>query len=739
MTRVGPVRWVVGPTLGLTLLASGAAPLDAQGTGQVRLPRLTGAIEIDGVVDEAAWGAVPPLSLTTHTPVYGLAPSEATVIRVAYDAEYLYASAEFGDSDPQGIRSNSLYRDRWSGDDVFTLFLDTFNSNESALWFETNPAGVRMDRTLSDDANVADGSWNTYWDVRTARTDTGWSAEIRIPLSSLPFQAVDGRVVMGLTAARFIARKNEWITFPSIGPSWRIRQPSVAQDVILEGVRRKNPTYVTPYALTGMNREWSVAAPDRPYVVQRDFVREAGLDIKHNLTPNLTLDVSLNTDFAQVEVDEEQINLTQFSLFFPEKRQFFQERADVFAFNSHQGGRLFYSRQIGLTDGGDPVRIIGGGRLVGRVGAWDLGLLDMQTAAAPGVPTENLGAIRLRRRLVNDLSSLGGMITSRVNADGDYNVGAGLDLSLRPTPRDLIALEVVQTWDGDSVDGNPLARSQLHARWQRRARRGLSFTADVNRVGREYRPELGFLDRRDFTWAQLYGEYDILPTGSFLRRWGPGFLLSADVRNGDGTVRQARALHWWNYEFPSGAAGWVEGLLYRENVATPFRVGNAVDIPAGEYTYFIFNVNHSTAPGTLFRFNTDIRVGSFYDGWRTSVKVEATRNVSHHLEAVGSYTVNVLRFGNRRQRVETHLVQLRLRGAVNPRASATVFLQYNSVTDFASINARLRYNFREGTDLWIVYDEGVNTDRTPASPDDPLRPRSNNRALRVKLTYSFGR
>jgi hypothetical protein len=703
----------------------------------IALPWIDGPVRIDGAVDEAAWERVPPLRLTTHTPVFGRPPSEATTIRIAYDADYLYAAGVFLDSDPHGIRSNSLYRDRYAGDDVFTLFLDTFNSNESALWFETNPAGVRMDRTLSDDANEYDNSWNTFWDVATTRFTGGWAAEMRIPLSSLPFQVNEGRVVMGMTVARLISRKNEWVTFPSIGPSWGIRQPSVAQDVILEGVQSRNPTYVTPYVLAGGDRQWQLDDQAAAYQPDRTLVREAGVDLKRNLTPNLTLDLTVNTDFAQVEVDEEQINLTRFSLFYPEKRQFFQERADVFAFNLREGGHLFYSRRIGLTDAGEPVRILGGARLVGRIGAWDVGLLDMQTEATSEASTENLGAVRWRRRVLNEFSYAGGMLTTRLNAEGDYNVGLGLDLALRPSPRDFIAVETVYTVDADSSDVNPLERSQLHVRWQRRAMSGLSFTTDVNRVGRDYRPELGFVDRQGFTWLQFFGEYDILPANSFLRRWGPGVLISADVRNDDRSVRQSRWLHWWNYEFPSGASGWIEGLYFRENVRTPFRVANAVDIPQGNYSYFIFNANHSTAKGTLFRLSTDIRVGSFYDGWRTSLKGDITWNVSNHLEWVASYALNVLQFEKRDQKVDTHLAVLRLRAALNAKASATIFAQYNSVTDRVGVNARLRYNFREGTDLWIVYDEGINADRTPMSGADPLLPRSQNRALRVKLTYTF--
>ena len=355
----------------LLALLLAAGPVWAQEIStpeRLTLPRLSQPIELDGLSTEPAWDTVAPLPVTMYQPTYRGTPTERTEIRIAYDGEYLYASGRFYDAEPDGIRSNSLYRDRYSGDDTFALVLDTFNDNENALWFYTSPAGVRFDQAVANDAEFSGGrpineSWNTHWDVATVQTDEGWFAEMRIPYSSLGFQDNNGRVVMGMIAYRFIARKNERHVFPAIAPNWNMgfAKPSVAQDVVLEGVASQKPLYITPYTLGGFSQNAVLNDPETAYDRHESFTRDLGLDLKYNLTNNLTFDATVNTDFAQVEADDQQVNLTRFSLFFPEKRQFFQERAGIFAFNFGFQDRLFHSRRISLNDDGEAVRIFTGG------------------------------------------------------------------------------------------------------------------------------------------------------------------------------------------------------------------------------------------------------------------------------------------------------------------------------------------------------------------------------------------
>ena len=408
-------------SLALLYIPTGTVTAQIRTETPVTIPRLNSPIDFDGFSDEPAWEQIEPLPLTVYQPVFQAPPTERTEIRVAYDNDYLYVAGRMYDSDPENIRGNSLYRDEYAGDDVLAIILDSFNDNENSLWFSTTPTGVRFDWAVANDAQIStdfrgtiNRSWNTFWDAKSQTTDEGWFAEMRIPFSSLRFQDEEGRVVMGMAAYRYISRINERQLYPDTPPNWQIgwAKASVMQDVVFEGVYSKKPLYVTPYILGGSDHRSRLNDAETLYNTSTDFTREAGIDLKYNLTSNLTMDLTVNTDFAQVEADDEQVNLTRLSLFFPEKRQFFQERAGIFGYATGSVDRLFYSRRIGLDSDGNPVRILGGARVVGRIGDWDVGFIDMQTGDSDLLPSENFGVLRLRRQIVNPFSYAGGLVTS---------------------------------------------------------------------------------------------------------------------------------------------------------------------------------------------------------------------------------------------------------------------------------------------------------------------------------------
>ena len=340
-----------------------------------------------------------------------------------------------------------MKRDR-SGltNDQFGIILDTFNDKENGLYFFTTSTGVRLDAAISNDATGTPPfniSWNTFWDAAGTQNEDGWFAEMRIPFSSLRFQDRDGTVTLGLLAYRWIARKNEIAVFPAIPPKWGFHsliKPSQAREVVLEGIRSTRPLYVTPYGLGGIGQSHVLDAEANGYERDDQPAADMGLDVKYGLASTLTLDVTVNTDFAQVEADDQQVNLTRFSLFFPEKRLFFQERASVFDFRTGESDNLFYSRRIGIADG-EVVPVYGGARLIGRLGDWDLGLLNMQTRANAAARSENFGVLRLRRRILNENSYVGGIATTRLAAEG-HNVAYGLDGVLRLFGQDLPYLQL---------------------------------------------------------------------------------------------------------------------------------------------------------------------------------------------------------------------------------------------------------------------------------------------------------
>jgi hypothetical protein len=545
---------------------------------------------------------------------------------------------------------------------------------------------------------------------------------------------------MGVIAYRFIARKNERHIFPAIAPNWNMgfAKPSVAQDVVLEGVASQKPLYLTPYTLGGFNRTTESNDAETAYDRHDTFTRDVGLDLKYTLTNNLTLDATVNTDFAQVEADDEQVNLTRFSLFFPEKRQFFQERAGIFAFNFGPQDRLFHSRRIGLNDDGEAVRLLGGTRLVGRVGAWDVGLIDMQTGRSRDLPSENFGVLRLRRTVVNPYSFAGGMVTSRLGDDGSYNLAYGLDGSFRLAPDRYLTVKGAQTFEDDVIRprGFDFLESGLfYVQWENRTRRGLGYNVNLTRSGGDYQPEVGFAQRSDFTALRGWWRYGLFPRASSSSKWmAPGMWGGVFVRNEDGTVESAEWDVWLYSEQKSGATinPWT-ALLY-EDLREPLELTDDVAIPAGRYTFFKVNGDYEMAPGRLLRADASLGGGTFYDGWQLTFEVAPTWNISRFLELGGAYERNRIRFPDRDRGFDAHIVRVRAQVALNTKVSANAFVQYNSAAALATTNLRFRYNFAEGNDLWIVYNEGLNTDRYRGVPTLPL---TSDRTLLVKYTHTF--
>ncbi len=717
--------------------------------GIVDLPRLTGAVILDGRLDEAAWQSVPPLALTMYEPTYRGESGRRIELRLGYDDEAIYLAARFHHDDPEAIRAFSLTRDRWSGDDGFGLLLDTFNDNENAVRFVGLPLSTRIDMSISGGGVEERGSggprgssWNAFWDYRTHFFDDGWTGEMRIPFSELRFETgSDGSAVMGLMAYAYEPGTESRWTYPAIPRSAAYTQVDAWQDVRIRDVEPRNPTYVTPYALTGSAQSAVLPVGAPGWSTQTDEAVEAGLDVKFNPTANLTLDLSYNTDFAAVEADQQQVNLTRFSLFFDERRAFFQERAGIFSFGTGADrGTLFYSRRIGLQDTGTPVPIVGGARLVGRVGAWDLGAINMQTEGLGDAPGENFGVLRLRRQVLNPNSFVGAMSTSRVGNDGAYNVTWGLDALLRPFGDEFVTLKVLQTIQGGdelrSAAPSGFDAGRLVTEWTRRRTQGLSYTNVFVWSGAGYEPGIGFEARRDFTRAQSDWNYQWFPeAGSRWRRVWLGVESNAWMRNADGVVETAEFEPFFQLETQQGLTLRAEVSATLEDVVEAFGLGEEASVPADRYVATEGSVQFRSPRGWDFRPNLTLRAGQFFDGRRIQVNSDFNWPVSKHLELIGGVELNRIRFDARDQSFDANLVRLTTRVAANVHASLDVFGQYNSLTDQLTTNARFRYQFREGQDLWLVWNEGLNLERDVL--DAPRLPLTDVRTLTLKYTHTL--
>jgi hypothetical protein len=697
----------------------------------LEVTRITSTIVVDGVMNDEAWHGVEPLPLTMYLPVFRGEPTQRSEIRVAYDEHHFYVGGWFYDTDPTAIRINSLYRDRWIGDDALAIYIDAFNDNQNAKWFGITPAGMRFDQLVYDDGNTLNDNWDAFWDGKATITEEGWFVEVSIPFSTVGFQVDDeGRAIMGLTVTRLVSRLNERVTFPAIDPKFPFRRPSSAHDVMLRGVTSPTPFYLTPYVLAG-----GVDTPFTPTTVDR----EIGVDARYPFSPNLTLDLTANTDFAQVEADEQQVALDRFPLFYPERRRFFQENAGLFDFATVGGGRLFHSRRIGLTPDLQPVRILGGARLVGRVGAWDVGVLNMQTDNTDLLPGENFGVARLRRRILNP-SSTAGLMATTYYGGSRRNVALGADTVLRLWGDEYLGLKWAATAEdgGAAPAGGFVDSSIFDLKWERRVARGLAYTGQLTRAGDAFRPELGFMPRTNFTTANAVSNYYFFTDkNKFFRRVYPGALAFTTWRNSDREIESGQYAFWVQWDTKAGGGGWVEPKWFRENVVVPFTIGGTVNIPRGTYDFADLQLAYTMPTGSKLRTDVDFRAGSYFDGHRQQVILSPTWNVSKHLELGAAYQMTRLRFDVRNERSDIHLLRFRIRTALDVRASGNAFIQYNSTTDRLDFNVRLRYNVSEGTDLWIVYNEGLDTERAPSRLDLPADPLSLSRALIVRYSHTF--
>jgi hypothetical protein len=722
---------------------------------QISVPRIEGEIKFDGIVDDACWQKIQPLNMVMHTPTFGNQPTENSEVMLCYDNTYLYVGASLYDSNPAGMLISSKKRDESevSSEELMLIF-DSFNDKENALGFSTTPAGLRSDFTISKDAMGMDGppgqppfnlSWNTFWDIKTTKNDKGWFVEMRIPFSSMRFKENNGKIVMGFICIRKIAHKNEVDVFPSIPPNWgqsSAYRSSKAQEITFEGLKSKKPFYIAPYIIGGMQQDYLLNEDATGYKLKNSPTLNGGLDIKYGLTNNLTMDLTFNTDFAQVEADDEQINLTRFSLFFPEKRTFFQERSSVFTFDFEPGGSLFYSRRIGLNEG-NQVPIYGGARVTGMVGKWDIGFLDMQTHAVNqgegnmnALTSENFGILRLRRQVINENSYIGGIITSRIGTNGSYNTAYGMDGIFKISENDYFNIKLAQVLDNSALNKvlslNP---SEIFLSWNRFNQKGLNYNFTYARSGKDFNPGIGFFARNNYT--HYYGGfgYGWIPgEASPLQSHQLGINAITYFDNANNSAQSIQTGIMYDFNFKSGYSGMFSISHVYENVADTFNFSKEANVPSGKYGFNEVETHLNSPKSNKFVLGVDAFAGSFYDGTRFTFGTEPSWNVGSSLQLGLKYQYNILNFNSRDQNFRGGITGFKALLMINTKLSLSTFIQYNSAEKTVMSNFRFRYNPREGNDFYVVFNEGRSTYRDIENPRLPLY---NNRSVLLKYTYTF--
>ena len=710
----------------------------AQSPEPIIITRITEKITLDGKIDEPVWNKIKPVQLFMFVPNAGQAPSEKSEVFLAYDEENFYVAAKLFDKEPDKIQAPTKKRDDTNAsNDFFGLLIDTFNDNENGMGFYTTPAGIRTDGAFANDGVESNFTWNTFWDVATAQDSAGWFAEFRIPLSSLRFH--DGeKVTMGIILARLIARKFEFDTFPAFPAKWGfdgMNKVSLAQKIVFENIKRRNPIYVTPYLLGGLSKSFSLNETKSEYIGKSENKLDGGLDIKVGLTSNLTMDLTLNTDFAQVEADDEQINLTRFSLYFPEKRLFFQERSAIFDYSFGGQTRIFYSRKIGLHDG-KPVRILGGARVVGKIGDWDLGFINMQTEKSEKLPSENFGVLRLKKKFLNHNSYIGSIFTTRLNTNGSRNFVYGLDSKLRITEDDELLLNWGQCFDNNEPDKLPFFNySRFRFGWERRSIKGLGLLINVVRRGNDFNPGIGFEMLKNYQGVAPKIKYGWIPDEqSSLQShyiFQDGYVL---LRNSDNTPLTSSSSIGWGFNSKSGASGEYSFVVYRESIRDTFNISDNIVVPPKEYAFAGLKGNYQTPQGELLSSLFTFETGYYYDGFRLSIKAEPSWFVSPNIYLSGGYEFNWINFSNRNQELASHILRIKLLATLHIAFSVSAFIQYNSINKTVISNIRLRYNPKEGTDIYLVYNSDLNTN---LDREIPTLPYYNNQTLLLKCSYTF--
>jgi hypothetical protein len=699
---------------------------------------------LDGLPFESAWDKITTRQLLMLNPVSGGATSQKSEAKVGYTDQYLFVAGYMYDNEPDKIRAKSKKRDEMSGaNDFFGISLDTYNDNENAMFFYTTPAGLRFDGQIFNDGQSSfpmQPDWNTVWDVKVSGNNQGWFAEIRIPLSSIRYYSSGGKVIMGMNFIRFISRVAEMDIYPRTSNEWgfwSFTKPSQYEDIEISGIKSVNPLYFSPYLLGGVEQQSSLNESETLYNSSTEWDKQLGMDVKVGLSKSLTLDLTVNTDFAQIEADDQQVNLTRFSLFFPEKRQFFLERSSIFDFKFGNNGQLFYSRRIGLYED-QQVPIWGGGRLTGRAGLWDTGFLKDNQTGEEILSSINNSVARLRRKIpLNTNSYIGGLFTSKVDVDGKYNLSYGVDGIINLFKNDYLNVTYAGTTESDLEKGKRFSDlSKIFVQWERRTYKGFGYDLNYTRSGNSFNPALGFEYRSDFSRYGARISYGSIPgdKSKFLNQHKFSIDAYTYLRNRDNVAETVSITPGYSFLTKKNHEFILTMPIISENDIDTFRLSNDVFVPAGSYSFNYFEMIYNTPTGDLGFLNTNITVGKYYDGWINSFKINPSLTMGGSWNIGLSYGMNEISFKERDQRFLSHVFMFKVLYMYSTSISASSFIQYNNQIDKIIWNARFRFNPKEGNDLYLVYNDLLNSSRGDYVPVLPVR---SQRTFLIKYTHTF--
>ena len=704
-------------------------PRTAGVTPSMRVGRAVEPPVLDGLVSEASWDSADVASdFLQREPQEGQPASERTEVRVLYDDDNLYVGVIAYDENPSAVLATEMRRDelgsRFGGsDDTFSILLDTFNDGRSAFLFTVNALGTRYDATIRNESEI-NSDWDEAWEAAAQVTARGWEAEMVIPLGILRFSS--GMADWGVDFERQIRHKNEQVAWSNYRRNFQFI--AVSQAGGLRGFENLSVTQrfrLRPYFLGGATSLFDDS------VRTNDVTEEFGIDdLKIQLTSNLTADLTYNTDFAQVEVDQQRVNLTRFSLFFPEKRDFFLEGANNFSFGQQRGGfgggfgaptlRLFHSRNIGLSDDGEPTPIDFGFKMTGKLGSGNIGLLNVQTGDSVFGGGRNYSALRWRQDIL-ERSSIGALITNVEGPAGATNTVIGADANFTFFDNLNISAFGARATD-DGLEEGKFA-GQFRVGWQTDL---WSASVDILRIDPEFESDLGFVLRDDIVRRAYRVSWNPRPRVPWMRQVSVDGSLST-FHDSSGTLVSRRAEAFAFFSFESGDS--IGGGYAREFelLDSPFEIHPDVTIPPGEYTFDALDVFLFTFGGRRISAGLSANIGEFYDGTILALSPRLTFRLSEKFRLAPSFSYNKIDLPG--GSFTSNVFNVRANYSFSDRWLTDALVQHSNVSDEVSIFARLRYIYRIGDDIYLVYRQ--------AGKYDGLRFGRHDRSLTLKVTRSF--
>ena len=677
---------------------------------------------IDGIIDDDIWDrTVPATEFVQLDPVEGAAPSYPSAIRIAYDEKYLYFGLSFFDSNPELIRARNLERGGPNGnDDMFWLLIDTYDDDRNAYMFETNVLGTQDDAVITDESmTFSDWQWDGIYHSQGRIAEDGWHVELAIPFKTIRFENKE-ELTMGVAIMRFLNRTGERSMWPFIPRRYSAGIFQVSQYATLRGIQnveRGRNVLIKPYVIAGA-QQFRVD----PTETDSDTRTDAGIDVRWAVNPNVTLDVTVNTDFAQVESDVVQLDLTRFSLFFPEKREFFLERAGLFEFGDPRATETFFSRRIGITND-----ILAGARVVGQFDKLSVGVMNLQTGKNEdlGLSSANNTVARLRADVFNR-TTFGAIVTNLEEVDA-YNRALGVDARRRFWGNSEVSgwfTRVIDSEPGMSDGAGSVSLSLRSADWQ--------FGTGYANVGENFNPALGFVRRRDMKEYEVGGGYAPQIGGPLVRSYSVS--TGAALVNGQDNQKQSSNLSVsGNIRFRANDRVSLSASRNFERLEESFFIRDA-EIVAGDYNANSISAGFGTDGSKFLSVSGSVRFADYFGGSRNSYTGGIGLRTGKYLNLLAELSHTVFDIPIANGQFDATTFGMNINAAYSRKLFAKALVQYDNFSGDLQANIRIDWIHSPGADLFLV----LNTNNNFLNADGRFDPRAatlNNRVGVAKLTY----